>query len=78
MSRVLQKLQEAYKDYINTITLLEDKENWEKEKLIELKAGAQDRVRMVKMNLKKAEKDNKGHAAHRRLDCKAATLGPVF
>ena len=53
MNRVLQKLQEAYKDYIDTITLLADTEGWEKEKLMHFKSEAQDRVRSAKEDLKK-------------------------
>ena len=77
LNRVLQKLQEAYKDYINTITLLADAKGWEKEKLMQLKSEAQDRVRSAKTDLKKLEKENKGCAAQRRLDCKAATLSKL-
>ena len=40
VNKVLQKLQETYKDYIDTITLLADAQGWEREKLLELKSGA--------------------------------------
>ena len=53
MNRVLQKLQEAFKDYIDTITLLADTECWDKEKLMYFKSEAQDGVRSAKEDLKK-------------------------
>ena len=53
MNRVLQKLQQAYKDYFDTITLLVDTEGWEKEKLMHFKSEAQDCVRLAKEDLKK-------------------------
>ena len=51
VNKVLQKLQETYKDYIDTITLLAEAEGWEREKLLELKSGAQDLVRTAKADL---------------------------
>ena len=74
VNKVLQKLHEAYKDYIDTITLPADAEGWEREKLVELKSGAQVLVRTAKADLKRMEKEMKGRAAQRRLDRKAATL----
>ena len=74
VNKILQKLQEAYKDYVDTITLLATTENWEREKLQELKSEAQEAVRTAKAGLKRMEKEMKGYAAQRRLDRKAATL----
>ena len=74
VNKMLQKLQEVYKDYVDTITLLADTENWEQEKLQELKSEAQDALRTAKANLKRMEKEMKGCAAQRRLDRKVATL----
>ena len=77
VNKVLQKLQEAYKDYVDTITLLVDAEGWEGEKLQELKSGAQDMVRTAKADLKRMEKEMKGCAAQRKLDRRAATLSKL-
>ena len=74
VNKMLQKLQEAYKDYVDTITLLAAAENWEQEKLQQLKSDAQEAVRMAKAGLKRMEKEMKGRAAQWRLDRKAATL----
>ena len=74
VNKVLQRLQETYKDYINTITLLVDADGWEREKLVEFKSGAQDLVRTAKADLKRMEKDMKGHAAQRGLDRTGATV----
>ena len=74
VSKVMQKLQEAYKDYIDTITLLGDAEGWEKDKLAELKSGTQDLGRAAKADIKRMEKELKGRTAQRRLDHRAAML----
>ena len=59
---------------MDTITLLAAAENWEREKLQQLKSNAQEAVRTAKAGLKRMEKEMKGRAAQRRLDRKAATL----
>ena len=59
---------------MDTITLLATAENWEREKLQQLKSNAQEAVRAAKANLKRMEQEMKGRAAQRRLDRKAATL----
>ena len=77
VSKMLQKIHEAYKDYLDTIVLLSAAENWEREKLQQLKSEAMEAVRSAKANLKKMEKEMKGRAAQRRLDRKAATLSKL-
>ena len=48
VNKMLQKIQEAYKDYVDTITMLAAAENWEREKLQMLKSDAQEAVRSAK------------------------------
>ena len=74
VNKMLQKIHEAYKDYLDTIVLLSAAENWEREKLQQLKSDALEAVRSANASLKKMEKEMKGRAAQRRLDRKAATL----
>ena len=74
VNKMLQKIHEAYKDYLDTIVLLSAAENWERERLQQLKSDALEAVRSAKASLKKMEKEMKGRAAQRRLDRKAATL----
>ena len=68
VNKMLQKIQEAYKDYVDTITLLAAAENWEREKLQQLKSDAQEAVRTAKASLKRMEQEMRGRAAQRRLD----------
>ena len=77
MNKMLQKLQEAYKDYVDTIALLAAAENWKWEKLQQLKSDAQEAVRTAKAGLKRMEKEMKGRAAQRKLDRRAATLSKL-
>ena len=58
MNKMLQKLQEAYKDYVDTIALLAAAENWKWEKLQQLKSDAQEAVRTAKAGLKRMEKES--------------------
>ena len=57
ITKMLQKINEAYKDYVDTLAVLAAAENWERERLVQLKSEAMEGVRSAKADLKRMEKE---------------------